>query len=240
VSLQEAELALVQNDSVAGVRAMRLALSAEPGLSLDEGRVAPPLVALLARARAELGRVRPLSVTFISEPPGARVWAAGAWRGETPLSVALPEGPTLVWIARHDYRIRTLVTDIKDGLSLTTALDPIAPPERLRPLVDAVRETAGEARRESALALAAAVGVDAVLVVDAAVSPALYARELAAEPAVATSTRVVGPPPTRRRPWYKKAWPWVLIVGGAAAVATSIGLGVALGSSTTTSITCCR
>jgi tetratricopeptide (TPR) repeat protein len=49
-------------------------------------------------------------------------------------------------------------------------------------------------------------------------------------PAPAAATTVTTSAP-ERKPIVKKAWFWVAVVGGAAVVATGIGLGVALGSS---------
>jgi hypothetical protein len=247
VSVQEAELALVQNDNAGGVRAMRLALAADPHLALDETRVAPPLVALLARARDELAHAHAVTLTVISQPPGARVWAGEAWRGETPLALELPEGPTLLWLARDDFRVHALAARATAGATLTATLEPLDPADRLRPLVDAVRQTAGAARREAALALAGAIGVDALLVVDAGSSPELYGRPraAAAAPAPAPAVDVAAPAPRAlspapRQPWYKKAWPWLLIAGGSAVAATAVGLGVRFGTSTINTITCCR
>jgi hypothetical protein len=248
VRVQEAELGLVQNESAAGVRAMRLALAAAaPRLVLDEARLSPPLLALLTRARSELAHAKPVGVSVTSQPPGARVWAAGSWRGETPLSLELPEGPNLVWLVRDDFRPYALAFEAGAGQAAAAAtLVPTDPAERLRPLVDAVRQTSGGARKEAASALARALDVDALLVVETGSSPELYARSEAATPAPVSlrrdaalplQLRAAAPP---RRPWYKKPWPWIAIVGGTAVAATAVTLGVTFGTSTVTTITCCR
>jgi hypothetical protein len=243
VRVQEAELALVQNDSAAGLRAMRLALAANAALTLDESRATPPLLALLLRARADLAQAGRVAVTITSQPAGARVWAEGGWRGETPLVIELPRGPTLVWFARDGFRIRTLIGDASTGATLQATLEALNSAERVSPLVDAVRQTAGGARREAALALAGAIAVDAIVVVEAGASPQLYARPLALAPARREPARRASPLLPQRpwyKPWYRKAWPWILVVGGAAAAATAVAVGVTFGNSTTTTLTCCR
>jgi hypothetical protein len=174
------------------------------------------------------------------------VWVAGAWRGETPLSLELPDGPTLIWLVHPEARTRALVAQASAGAAVTAKLEPVEAAERLRPLVDAVRQTAGGARREAALALAGAIGVDALVVVEPGSEPEVYGRRPPPPPAAsapppllaAPTLRAVSPP--RQRPWYKKPWPWVLIVGGAAVAATAVAVGVTLGTSTVGTITCCR
>jgi len=240
LALEQAELAVIEHDAAAQVRAMRLALAVDPELRLDEGRASPATVALLGRARAEAAHAAPVTVEIVSQPPGAQVWAGG-WRGETPLSQALPEGPAVVWLSRPGYRNRALRLTVAPGARVDAALEPLSEAERLRPLVDALRQSAGETRRQPALALAAALGVHAVAVVEASGgAPTVYAPEPPAPAAVAADLLVIPAAPSRRSPWYKKTWPWVLIVGGAAVAATAVGVGVAYGSPSVPTLSCCR
>ncbi|HUS65069.1 MAG TPA: tetratricopeptide repeat protein [Kofleriaceae bacterium] len=44
-------------------------------------------------------------------------------------------------------------------------------------------------------------------------------------------TVVSAPPPPAKKPLVKKGWFWAVVVGGAAVVATGVGLGIALGGS---------
>jgi hypothetical protein len=241
LALHSAEQALVERDAAAQLKALRLALAAEPELQLDEALASPPMVALLARARAELSRAPRVAVPIDSKPPGARVWAAG-WRGETPLTVELAEGPTIVWLSRPGHRSRALQVAVANGAPITSELKPLTEAERLRPLVDAIRQSAGDARRQSALALASELQVGAVAVLDpGATAPVLFEPP---RPFVAAATvnelPVVSTRTKARRLWYKRAWPWVLIVGGAAAAATAVGVGVGYGTQQPATLTCCR
>lgn len=239
LALARVELALVENDADEQLRAMRLALAVEPDLKL-EGRASPAMVALLGRARSEQARAPRHALAIASEPPGARVWAGG-WRGETPLELELPDGPALVWLARAGFQTRAHLIEVAAGARLDSMLPPLSEHERLKPLIDAVRQSFGPARREPALALAAALGVTTLVVLDPGVPPVEYATDRAAPSvAVVAAPPAPAPSPPPRRPWYKKAWPWVLIVGGAAAIATAVGVGVAYGSSSSLTLSCCR
>ena len=244
LALQEAELgAVLGHDAAAQTRAMRLALAADPDLTLDEARASPAMVALLKRARVELLAAPRVHVRVASQPPGAGVWAAG-WRGETPISIELPVGPAIVWLARAGHRGRAVVLDAADGAEVSTALEPLSDAERLRPLVDAVRQAPADRRQQTSLAVAAELRVDAVVVLEpGATSPTVYEavapRILPTTPPPAAAPIVATPSP-RRHPWYKKAWPWIVIVGSAAAAATAIGVGVAYGGGQDLSLSCCR
>lgn len=245
IALQEAELdAISGRDAAAQVRAMRLALAADPDLTLDEARASPAMAQLLKRARAELAAAPRVAVRIESQPPGAAVWASG-WRGETPVVVELPAGPSLVWLARAGYVGRALTVEGAEGARVSSALEPLSDAEQLRPLVDAVRQAPADRRREAVLAVGASLALDAVVIVEPGVkAPAIVevAPALAAAPPAAVVAAAAGAPsPTRaQRPWYKKAWPWVLIVGGAAAAATGVGLGVAYRGGQDISLSCCR
>jgi hypothetical protein len=245
-ALQQAELATVAHDAAAQLRAMRLALSVEPQLRLDTARNPPATLALLAAARDQATRAPRVSVSVTSQPAGAQVWAAG-WRGETPVSVDLAAGPAVIWLSRAGHHSRILETLVGSSAELHADLEPLALAERLRPSVDAVRQAAPEARRQPALALAAAAGVDAVVLVDPDGKATLIGSLSLPAPAVAmplpsasAPTLAATSPAPRRRPWYKKAWPWVLLVGGAAAAATAVSVGVVYGPASPASLSCCR
>lgn len=247
-ALQSAELAGIAHDAAAQLRAMRLALSVEPELQLDAGRNSPTMVALLLAARSQRARAQRVGVPIASEPAGAQVWAA-AWRGETPATVELPAGPTIVWLSQAGHHSRIVEVNASDGARVKETLAPLAPAERLRPFVDAVRQAAPDWRRQPALALAAAVGVDGVIVVDPDGVAKLYDTPPPLAPPPVASAAATPPPaaPTvaltaasSRRPWYKRTWPWVLLVGGAAAAATAVSVGVVYGAPPSVSLSCCR
>jgi hypothetical protein len=232
---------MIEKDAEAQVRALRLALAVEPQLRLDAARGSPAMVALLEHARDQLERAPRAIVPVSSEPPGARVWA-GVWRGETPVALELAEGPAVVWLWHPGHARRAVLLDVARGASVAATLRPLSEVERLRPLVDAVQQAPRESRRDAVLTLAAALGVDAIAVVDAG-APTIYRRETYRETPSAALPIARNRPvhePRSVRPWYKKAWPWVLIVGGAAAAATAVGVGVGLGTSQAPTLSCCR
>lgn len=252
VAVKEAELALVAREPDAARRAMALALSVEPRLALDPERHPPTLVLLLERTRGAIGAAPRSSLRITSTPPGARVYAGGALAGETPLTVeTLASGPQLVWISHDGYRTRALRADAGPDAQVSVALEPLDEERRLRPLVEAVRQTDGERRRQAALALAAALDVDAVAVLeprgDASVIYARVARALpppaplVAAPALAapaaTALAPLTPPP--RKPWYRRGWIWG-VVAGAAVAATVTGLAVYYTSRESLTWTCCK
>jgi hypothetical protein len=243
LALQEVELLTVAGQNTgAQVRALRLGLAADPDLTLDEARASPAMVALLQRARVELLAAPRVSVRVESQPPGAGVWASG-WRGETPLAIDLPAGPAIVWLARPGYRGHAVLFDAGDSAQVTTELEPLSDAERLRPLVDAVRQAPPDRRRLAALAVATQLRVDAIVVLEpGATAPAIYEaapRPLVPGPAPAAVPGLASPVPPRRA-WYKKAWPWIVIVASAAAAATAVSVGVVYGSGQNVTLTCCR
>jgi len=88
-------------------------------------QVSPALPA--AAREAPPARVVPAQVTvqLASQPPGARAWINGSYRGNTPLSVSLPRGTAPVSLrlelARHTALVQTLVPDVDQRLSLALA-----------------------------------------------------------------------------------------------------------------------
>jgi hypothetical protein len=241
VALDAAELAIIEQDSAAQLRAMRLALAVEPSLRLDDARGSPVMLALLARARGSLERAQRMSIPIESQPAGARVWTGG-WRGETPMALELSEGPALIWLSRAGYRSRAVPIDVTPSTRIAVTLEPLSEGERLQPLVDALRLTPRESRPQPARALAAALGVDAVVVVEAgSPTPIVYAAEMPA-PAAERISPPARPATTaaRPRPWYKKTWPWIVIAGGATLAATAVGVGVGVGAAPPPTFTCCR
>jgi hypothetical protein len=249
LALQQAELGVIEHDAAAQLAAMRIALAVDPELQLDAARASPPMVALLLRARDQLKRSARVRVSIASQPDGARVWA-GAWLGETPLTVELPEGPALVRLVHSGRRGKALQVNVTAGARISATLAPLSDGERLRALVDALRRAPRDARPQPAAALAAALGVETVVVVENGASPAVFApaapspppppRPAAPAPAAAAAPRLVATPIAPPPPWYKRKWPWALIVGGAVVVVTAVTVGVVVGAPQPAGITCCR
>ncbi|HUS66804.1 MAG TPA: PEGA domain-containing protein [Kofleriaceae bacterium] len=238
VGLREAEVALVAGDVAAQMRGMSLALAIDPALKLDPAREPPTLVQLLEHVRAERGSRARLNVRVETTPPGARLFVAGEWRGETPLMVDLVQGPHVLWLSRDGYRARAERVVASAGVAVEVALEPIGEVERLRPLVDAVRQSDGERRGQAALALAAALGVDSVAVLDAgADAPALYTRPPPVVPRGAELRRAEAPRP---RPWYRRGWVWGTIAGAAVVIGVVAGVAGYYGTPEQVSATCCR
>jgi hypothetical protein len=146
-----------------------------------------------------------------------------------------------LWLARPGHRVRAVLFDAAENAPVLTDLEPLSDAERLRPLVDAVRQAPPDRRRQAALTVAAQLRVDAIVVLEpGATAPTVY--ETAPRPLLSLPSPTVAPgvavPP--RRPWYKRAWPWLVIVGSAAAAATAVSVGVVYGSGPNVSLTCCR
>jgi hypothetical protein len=212
LALREATLAQLEGDERAEVAAMTLALSIDPDLRLDPDRHPPALTKLLSRVRAGAARATAVSVHIESQPPGAAVIVAGRRRGVTPFVIEVSHaGPQLVWLTRDGSFPRAVRTD--EAARGPIALEPLDAEHRLGPLVDAVRQIGGE-RRPAAEALAAALGVDAIAVLDGdRADPTIYALPVA-EP-VAPSREE---PPSR---WSVDALDVAL--AGAGAIALAVG-----------------
>ncbi len=243
VSVREAEAAALAGDSAASAHHMRVALSADPSLTLDPARHPPALVELCTRARAELTAAPETGMGVATVPPGVRVFTAGAWRGETPLVLSgLKAGPQVMWFVRDGYRSKAVQRDTEQLVptphppgsgptgDLPIMLESLDDSARLQPLVDAVRRTTGEGRRQAALALAAALEVAVVAVLDAGDMPVEYRRE---------TLRALETPLTPRK-WYQRGWVWGVVASGVIVVAVVAGVAGYYGQKEELSVSCCR
>jgi hypothetical protein len=237
VAVREAEAALVDNDAERARAALSFAFAIEPALIIDPVRESPPLVEQAGRARAEREAAPRVRIRFESTPPGARVLAGAAWRGETPLELELGAGPQLVWLAREGHQTRAQLVDAQAGGRVSFTLAPLDEAARLQPLVDAVRRSEGEPRRQAALALAAALRVDVIAVLGGADAPILYERATPAPLAgeLATPRRA----PSSRR-WYQKGWVWGVVAGSALVLGAVAGVAGYYGQPERVVGTCCR
>lgn len=252
-ALQRAEAAIIEHDEAAERRALRLALSVDPDLELDGARAAPTLVTQAAAAREERARAPRRTVRVETRPAGARLWASGVEDGRlvTPASLELPAGPEVLWLELPGHHGRLIELAVGPAtVEVTAALAPLSPEERLRPLVEAVRAASPAERPAAAAALAAVLGVGALVLVEADGSSSLSrAPDTEARMAPATSEPSSGaepvappvpPPRPAQRSWYRMAWPWVVLVAGAAVIGTAVTLGVVYGQPQPASLSCCR
>jgi hypothetical protein len=236
VSVCAAEAASLAGDSGAAARHMREALGAEPELLLDPVRYPPALVELGARVRSELARQPEVPIEIASTPPGARVFAAGNWRGETPLRLSAKPGPLMVWLVRDGFRPTSLRID--GPAPVPVVLVPLDERARLVPLVEAVRRAGGEARRQAALALAAALDVSVIAVLDGGETPIEYRRE---QPQPERRVDLVEQPRAATpKAWYKRGWVWGVVASSVIVVAVVAGVAGYYGQKEEISATCCR
>jgi hypothetical protein len=129
--------------------------------------------------RAGLAKGPRASLRVESVPPGAAVIVGGVRRGETPITIdGLAPGSQILWLTRDGFFARAVRADAAaEGGRVEVPLEPVDAEHRFGALVDAVRQ-AGRERRPAAVALAAALGVDAVYVLDGGrAEPELFRRE---------------------------------------------------------------
>jgi hypothetical protein len=230
IALRAAERQAMAGANDAALQEMLRALAVDT-MPLDPARHSPTLVELHERARAARQKAPLVRVGITTSPPGARVLEGGQQRGQTPLALELPAGPAVLWLALDGHRPVAHRFEARADSPVAVALEPLDEEERLRPLVEAVRRSAGEARRAAALALAGALGVDALVVIDAGEAETIYER---ARP------DLVQAQPQPHRPWYRRGWVWGVIAGTAAAVAVVAGVAGYYASAVEVQPTCCR
>lgn len=234
VQVRRAAAALPAGRDAEAARAMALALSIAPGLALDPARDPPALLALCERVRSARAASR-VEVAIESDPPGATIAVGGAELGPAPRTIDLPPGPAWIAAALPGRAARAEAIDAAAGARLTLALPPLGPADRLGPLVDALRVAGGEARAGTARALAEALAVDAIAVVEGAGPLRIFSR---AAPAPAVRLVTLPPPPI---PWYRRNWVWGVGAAVAAAVIAGVVLAVVVPPGRdTVGFSCCR
>ncbi len=234
VAVREAATALIGKDRAEAQRAMRFALSADASLKLDATQEPPPLMALLAETRTTMAR-EPSARVQLRGPVGLQ--ACQLTCAPLPLSIDLPPGPAVIWAIGEGYLPQALWFEARPGGEVSIDPTPVAPAEALRPLVRDIRAASGEAQRSAALALANALRVDAIAVLDPSApdSPAIYERVTAP---VAVIPPVTQPPP-EPQPWYRRPWVWGTAVGVGAAVVIAVVI-VGLSAPSQVQVQCCR
>jgi hypothetical protein len=244
VALREAELAIVAKDRPGQRRAAAFALSIDPALTPDPQRVPPPVVELVAQVRQAIAKQARVRVRVETTPAGGRVVMGDRSATAAPAEIEVPPGPLVVWGSREGSAPRALWLD-KPSDAIKIELEPLDDAARLRPLVGTLRQAAPEHRRSAALALADALGVDAVALLDAdAREPAVYTRRIPAlaatpppAPALVTPPEPPAPPP--HTPVYKRAWFWAVLGGVAVASAGAVAI-YYFAQPESVSYTCCR
>jgi hypothetical protein len=242
IALYAAEVALAAGDEAAQTEALDHALAARADLTLDPARYPPPLRARLAEVRQARARASGPSFRLTSDPPGAAVVLDGEPRGETPLVLAsLGAAAHLVSLSRPGFRARTLRLPAARDAALAVTLPPLDDDERLSRLVDAVRAAGAGQRPSAARALAAALSVDAIVVLGPDERREVYERLEAAAPAIAKTERPQRQP-ERPRPWWRRGWVWGLAGGVVVAGAIAAGVGGYYGSGRhlSVSVACCQ
>jgi len=166
IAVREAEVALVEKDTVEVARQLGTALAIEPALQLDADLYSPPLIAQLKKARQRLEQARRISLKVNTLPSGARIFAAGVERCCTPLALELREGWQVLWAQRDGSwpLLHRLQVSTPGALSLPLRAQPTA--RRVQPLVDTLRLTPVTEELSAAQALIEELGVEAVLVVE--------------------------------------------------------------------------
>jgi hypothetical protein len=251
IEVREAELAIVQRDPRAQERAMALALSARPDLTLDPEREPPPLVALVARTRSAIARAPRAILHVESTPPGAQLWVGGVPCGTAPVELELPLMPQVISAVLDGYQ-PTSVRVADAAHPVTLALRPLDGRQRLQQLVERIRRGDAAQRRQAAEALAAALPADAVFLLGsdgalreltARTAPpppprpiSLSPSSSAARPAIATTAAAPAP----ARPWYRRGWTWGIIAGVAAAAVVAGVVGYLATPPPAVDLTCCK
>ena len=247
VALREAELAIVAKDRPGQRRAAAFALSIDPALTPDPQRVPPQVVELVAQARQAMAKQAPMRVHVETSPPGGRITVSDRVAGSAPVDVEVVPGPVVVWASREGSAPRAVWID-KPSDTIKIDLEPLDDAGRLRPLVGTLRQAAPEHRRTAALALADALGVEAVALLEADTpEPVVYTRRiatLAATPPppaalVTPPAETAAAPPPRTTPVYKRAWFWAVIGGVAVASAGAVAI-YYFAQPENVSYTCCR
>jgi len=213
---------------------------------IDRALYPPEVTRVFDRARRARESASPVSITIDSSPPGAAVEVDGDASPEvTPARVDVAAGLHVLVARRAGYRsVARLVEVGATTPSVTLTLEPAEPDLAVRQ-VSRLRQAGrlDSADRAHVGLVASATGADLVaiveggghvLLVDGAgvpvswpAPPAVTAAE--ADAGVASSDPLapsaIAPAPVWRRWWF-----WVALVGGAAVVGTSVGLGVHYGT----------
>jgi hypothetical protein len=248
VGVREAMAALLAHEPHEAERAMRHAFSADPSLSLDARKEPPPLIDLEDWVRTKLRASSRVSVRVTATPLGARL-RLGSQRGTAPaVFEGVPTGPQVVWAEAEGYASQALWFDAGPEVSPAIVLQPLGEAQRLRPLIDAVRQTDGDQRRAAALALLSALKLDALVIAggDPDVAPVVIRPAvLVPNDAVVDNRRTgpIGPPPPVVEPpsWYQHGWVWVVIGGGALLAGGAAALTVRYFTGPTqVNVTCCH
>jgi hypothetical protein len=210
---------LGQNDAAwdAFVRSARI----DPTRALDPARVPPRATTIHRRAQQELGQLTPVELE-LRLPQGARARIDGdEGHASGPVGRKLVPGPHFVRVDAPGFE------DFRGMVTLNSRSEVFAP--NLRTLeapaiadegeaLSARLERAGDGWRLSLRGRQAGVTLEASSPVRAQSAEAVAARLV---------ERVMGAPPPRRVPVYKKWWLWT-VVGVAAAAGVAIAVPVAL------------
>jgi hypothetical protein len=224
LALRDAELAQVERDVSRQRLAMQLALSIKPDLTIDLRQYPPTLQHLLGKVSAAQRRVH-TKVQVLSRPEGASIYVAGQARGAAPLELSdLFSGRHLIWAALEGYAPQAAIMDLPSDRPIELSLSRASLVARLSPLIEAVRRTQGHERREGCMALASALGVDAILFLEGDEPTVFDRREREPLTTEALAVPKAGPPSQnvlvsapRPRRW------WVAAVTAGASVALAAG-----------------
>jgi hypothetical protein len=218
LEIARAEIALVEGNRAAAMAAMSIALSIDPALQIDPSMHAPPIVELLESARAMRQGAARRSVSVDAQPPATQVFVEGKLRGTVPAVIELPSAPSALWMVADGALPRVVISSPEAGDRVNTTLEPRPLALEVAPIVDAIRATTGEARRNACLALAEMLKVDAVALLKAPDSAPEIIEPARSEPIAAPPIAAL----EERSPPRPLAW--IGLAGTVAAVGASAAL----------------
>jgi hypothetical protein len=226
------------DDAAATRRRVALALAIDADRRPDAALYGPEVVSAFADAAAQPAVTRPVSLSI--DPPGARVVIDGIPRLDPGRGVLLAPGLHVVWASAPGRRPAGAVIDSSTG-SIALRLEPDRGDAALaRAWVDGGLSLDAAPSRDAVAAAARSMGAARVVVI-AAASEGARARVIAPAPAgewrfaraaseaaiaaIGGRDEIIAPPPERPDSGsiLGKWWFWTA-VGGAAAVATGVGI----------------
>ncbi len=139
----------------------------------------PPELLKYADTQRKLSASAKGELTVRTEPPGARVWIDGSWRGPSPVTATgLMGGKHFVVASLGGYA--TLVEELTPGEEVLRLTPGELAPQLARAVDAVAKDPEGPGRVAAARSLGRNLGVDQVLVVTARKSPAGDQHELTA------------------------------------------------------------
>ncbi len=215
LAVRRAMLAQLLKDERGFHNELRCALTVEPELQLSPALYPPPVAQALEEARVMQAHARRITIDVRSVPDRARVMVGGVDRGATPLQLTeVSVGPTVIWVYKDGHQSRAVTIDTASATHFEVTLQPLDPISSMRYLVQAVRRSDPASRQLAALALAAALKVDAIVVVS---SPDVRDAEIIGVPKPP-------PPPARGPVWWQDRAGGALLGCGLALFAGGLGM----------------